>query len=212
MFSHVHKSSIRGSKSAYRFSHEKTPNDSRNNMNTIKIKEDTAFFGVMMTKFTPKESNFAYILIDRETKLKAELKGLKDEIPPGSPIYGRGQEDQSDKDIDILIDTQKETHRLIGISADYIQQKSELNPAENFCDFAISDGKPIYGFEDFDGLNFKKLRESFNLFRVIRTELNGENIKKIGEGWVPKYIFGEAINMVFEEYKVNLKYFTILDY
>ena len=175
-------------------------------MNTTKIKEDTAFFGVLITKFCPKESESVFMMVDRYTKLKVSIQGFTKEIPVGTAIYGRGLEDQNNDENEITIDLKQERHRMIAISAKYIQHNTMLRPADDFSCSTISDGKPIYGFEDFDELNFKTLREAFNLFRVIRTELDGEDKKKIGSGIVPKYIFGEALNFYFEEFKVGFEF------
>ena len=175
-------------------------------MNIAKIKEDTAFFGVLITKFCPKESEPVFIMLNRHTKLKVAIHGFTKEIPVGTAVYGRGLEDQNDDDNQITIDLEQESHRMIGISAKYIQQNKMLHPADDFSCSTVGDGKPIYGFEDFDELSFKTLREAFNLFRVIRTELDGEDKKKIGSGMVPKYIFGEALKFYFEEFKVGFEF------
>ena len=175
-------------------------------MNKTKIKEDTAFFGVLITKFCPKESEPVFIMFDRYTKLKVSIQGFTKEIPVGTAIYGRGLEDRNDDDNQITVDLKQERHRIIGISAKYIQQNTMLNQLDAFSCSTVSDGKPIYGFENFDELNFKTLREAFNLFRVIRTELDGEDKKKIGNGIVPKYIFGEALKFYFEEFKVGFEF------
>ena len=175
-------------------------------MKIVKIKEESAFFGVLITEFSPMESKPLIFMQDRDTKLKVSIQGFTKTIPIGTAIYGRGHGDQNKEDREIKIDLKQERHRIIGISADYIQKNTRLNSADNFSCLMVSDGKPIFGFENFDGFDFKNLRETFNLFRVIRTELEGEDKNKIGSGMVPKYIFGEAIKFYFEEFKVNFEY------
>lgn len=170
-------------------------------MNIVKIKEDTAFFGVLITEFCPKESEPVFILQDRYTKLKVSIQGFTKKIAIGTAVYGRGFEDNNEINIDLT----QETHRIIGINAKYIQRNKMLDSTDDFSCLAVNDGKPVYGFEDFDELNFKNLRDAFNLFRVVRTELDGEDKHKIGSGIVPKYIFGEALEFYFEEFKVSFE-------
>ena len=171
-------------------------------MKIVKIKEESAFFGVLITEFSPMESKPLIFMQDRDTKLKVSIQGFTKTIPIGTAIYGRGHGDQNKEDREIKIDLKEESHRIIGISADYIQKNTRLNSADNFSCLMVSDEKPIFGFEDFDEFDFKKLRETFNLFRVIRTELDGEDKKKIESGMVPRYIFGEAIKSYFQDFKV----------
>ena len=176
----------------------------------MKIKEDAAFFGVIMTKTSQRDSIFLLIIQDRNNVIKVQLRGIAKELPVGSPIYGRGKEALAKDGMDLLIDLSTESHRFISVNAKYLERNSKLNPADDFSNAELSDGKPIYGFENFERLDFNELRKTFNLFRVVRTELNGENRTKIAEGKVPRYIFGEAIKLYFENFKVSFLRFSVL--
>ena len=172
-------------------------------MKLFQIKEETAFFGVIMTKFDPKNSDFLIILQDRNTFFNVRLENYIKTIPAGTPIYGRGLKYPNDEKLDLMIDLNQFSHRVIGFSSQFIQKNSEVKSSDDFTHPDVSDGKPIFGFEDFSQLDYKNLRETYNLFRVISTELNAENLKKIGSGHVPKYIYGHAIEELFEIFKVN---------
>ena len=172
-------------------------------MKSVKIKDDTAFFGVIMTKTHQNDSILMHFLQDRETEVKLLLHGYHKEIPVGTPIYGRGREaDDDDGNVDIIIDLNQRSHRIIGFSTQYVQRKIKLNSADDFSIADYSDDKPIFGFENFEGLQFQELKKAFHLFRVIQMELDAEDRIKIGEGMVPKYIFGNAIKTYFDYYKV----------
>lgn len=172
-------------------------------MKSVKIKGDTAFFGVIMTKTNQNDSILMHFLQDRETEVKLLLLGYHKEIPVGTPIYGRGREAEDDDNADIIIDLNQRSHRIIGFATQYVQRKIKLNSADDFSIADYSDEKPIFGFENFEGLQFQELKKAFNLFRVIQMELNAEDRTKIGEGMVPKYIFGNAIKAYFDHYKVS---------
>ena len=91
---------------------------------------------------------------------------------------------------------------MIVFDKKYMDGNYELK-IDNAVTTELSDGKPVEDGMIPPTLNFKKLRKNMINFRIIKTELQREDLKNLQANGPPKYIDGTAYRALFRILMVN---------
>ena len=160
-------------------------------MEVALIKGQKSFFGITMTDFEPVDKVGSVLCCqDRDTRIWISLAGLDQPIPSGTPFFASGNPQDGGDEI-WLVNLEKIEHRWITFDRQYVNSNFTLK-----IDSAIirgkSDKKPLDADIISAELNFKKLRKNMINFRIIKTELQREDLTKLQTYGTPKYITGKA--------------------
>ena len=155
------------------------------------IKGQKSFFGVTMTDFEPVDQIGSVMCCqDRDSYISITITGLNQAIPSGTPFFASGDPQDGGDDI-WLVKLEKIDHRWITFDRQYVNSNFTLK-----IDSAIissqSDNKSLNADTIPAELNFKKLRKNMINFRIIKTELQREDLNKFQTYGTPKYITGRA--------------------
>ena len=161
-----------------------------------------SFFGVTMTDFDPVDQVGSIMCCqDRDTFITITLTGFDKPVPSGSPFFASG-DPQDDSNGVWLVQLEKAQHRWIVFDKKYMDGNYELK-IDNAVATELSDGKPVEDGMIPPTLNFKKLRKNMINFRIIKTELQREDLKNLQANGPPKYIDGTAYRALFRILMVN---------
>jgi len=160
------------------------------------INDKKSFFGVTMTDFDPVDKVGSVMCCqDRDTFITITLTGFDKAIPSGSPFFACG-EPQDDSYGIWLVQLEQPEHRWIVFDKKYMDRNYELK-IDNAVAAESSDGKPLEDGMIPTTLDFKKLRKNMINFRIIKTELQREDLKRLQANGPPKYITGMAYNALY---------------
>ena len=155
-----------------------------------------SFFGVTMTDFDPVDQVGSIMCCqDRDTFITITLTGFDKPVPSGSPFFACG-DPQDDSNGVWLVQLEKTEHRWIVFDKKYMDGNYELK-IDDAVAAEFSDGKPLEDGLISPSLDFKKLRKHMINFRIIKTELQREDVKNLQANGPPKYIDGTAYRALF---------------
>ena len=161
-----------------------------------------SFFGVTMTDFDPVDQVGSIMCCqDRDTFITITLTGFDKPVPSGSPFFACG-DPQDDSNGVWLVQLEKTEHRWIVFDKKYMDGNYELK-IDDAVAAEFSDGKPLEDGLISPSLDFKKLRKHMINFRIIKTELQREDVKNLQANGPPKYIDGTAYRALFRILMVN---------
>ena len=161
-----------------------------------------SFFGVTMTDFDPVDQVGSIMCCqDRDTFITITLTGFDKPVPSGSPFFACG-DPQDDSNGVWLVQLEKTEHRWIVFDKKYMDGNYELK-IDDAVAAEFSDGKPLEDGLISPTLDFKKLRKHMINFRIIKTELQREDVKNLQANGPPKYIDGTAYRALFRILMVN---------
>ena len=160
-------------------------------METALIKGRKSFFGVTMTDFDPVDHVGSIMCCqDQHTFISIVLTGLDTPIPSGSPFFASG-DPQGGTDAIWQVDIENQDHRWLVFDKKYVTANFILK-VDNALIKSQSDKKPVDDAMFPAALNYKKLRKNMINFRIIKTELQREDMSKYQINAAPKYIAGKA--------------------
>ena len=155
------------------------------------IKGQKSFFGVTMTDFDPvDEIGSVMCCQDRNTYISIILTGMDQPIPSGTPFFTAGDPQDGGDEI-WLVNLEKKDHRWVTFDRQYVNSNFTLK-IDGAVISSQSDKKPLDADMIPAELNFKKLRKNMINFRIIKTELQREDLAKLQIHGPPKYITGKA--------------------
>lgn len=155
-----------------------------------------------MTDFDPVDQVGSIMCCqDRDTFITITLTGFDKPVPSGSPFFACG-DPQDDSNGVWLVQLEKTEHRWIVFDKKYMDGNYELK-IDDAVAAEFSDGKPLEDGLISPSLDFKKLRKHMINFRIIKTELQREDVKNLQANGPPKYIDGTAYRALFRILMVN---------
>ena len=160
------------------------------------INNQKSFFGVTMTDFDPVDEVGSIMCCqDRDTFITITLTGFDKKVPSGSPFYACG-EPQDDANGVWLVKLENQEHRWIVFDKKYMDCNYTLK-LDDAVAKDLSDDKALDDGMISPTLNFKNLRKNMINFRIIKSELQREDLKKLQMHGPPKYITGSAYRALF---------------
>ena len=173
------------------------------------IKGQKSFFGVTMTDFDPVDQVGSVMCCqDRNTYISITITDLDQPIPSGTPFFATGDPQDGGDDI-WLVNLGKTEHRWITFDRQYVNSNFTLK-IDSAVISSQSDNKPLDADIIPAELNFKQLRKNMINFRIIKTELQREDLSKFQTYGTPKYITGRAYEAYLRLLMVRTSYLQSL--
>lgn len=173
------------------------------------IKGQKSFFGVTMTDFDPVDQVGSVMCCqDRNTYISITITDLDQAIPSGTPFFASGDPQDGGDDI-WLVNLGKTEHRWITFDRQYVNSNFTLK-IDSAVISSQSDNKPLDADIIPAELNFKQLRKNMINFRIIKTELQREDLSKFQTHGTPKYITGRAYEAYLRLLMVRTSYLQSL--
>ena len=170
-------------------------------MEFVTIGNQKSFFGVTMTDFHPIEKIGSVMCCqDGDTFIGITLTGIDRMIPSGTPFFASGEPQSANGNW--LINLDQPLHRWIVLDKKYVNANYTLK-IDNAVNEDLSDTKPKGDQTIPSILDFKAARKNMINFRIISTELSREDIAKLQQKEVPKYINGAAYHYYLNQFMVR---------
>ena len=177
-------------------------------MEIVTINGQKSFFGVTMTDFNPVDKVGSIMCCqDADTFLAISLSGLETTIPSGSPFFATG-DSHDESDGNFIVNLDQPGHRWLVFDKKYLD-RNYLLKIDNAVDRKLSDDGPIDQKIVPTSLSYKNFRKNMIGFRIISTELKGEDMTKYNINLAPKYIKGKAYHYYFRQQLVSTESFIL---